>query len=788
MFGLGALLLIIQFSAGALGAGTGFRARRSDAERNEAWEAAVVKANAFVAQLNVTEKANMVTGKLGLDTPCIGNIIPIPRLNFKGLCLLDGPTAMNRADLVSVFPAGLTAAATWDKDLIYERGKALGEEFKAKGGHVMLGPVAGPLGRHQLGGRNWEGFSPDPYLTGLAMQATIHGIQDAGVQSCSKHFIGNEQETQRSNSFSPDSKETQAISANIDDRTMHELYLWPFADAVKAGTVSVMCSYNRMNQTYACENPEILNRLLKEELGFPGYVVSDWFATHSGAKSINAGLDLTMPGVKDIVGLLTQDSWFGGNIPTMIQDGSISDERLDDMIRRVMTPYYFLDQDKEDFPTVDQSLVFTLAASSGLSLPAGTPIIAARDVRADHAEVIRKMGAEATVLLKNVDSILPLRKPMNIGVFGNDAAEPTEGLTFPSFAFEIGTLTIGGGSGTGRHTYIVSPLEAIKARAREYGARVQHVLHNTVVARNDFTGIYPPPDVCLVFLNTFASEGYDRSVWEADWNSTQVVDNVASHCPNTIVVTHSAGINSMPWANNPNVKAILAAHLPGQESGNSIVDVLWGAVNPSGKLPYSIAANPADCDIPVVTAPRPSADSATAWQSDFTEGLLIDYRHLDARNITPLYEFGFGLSYTAFAVSGKLEIERLVANISAVPATFEKPYPPGGNPALWTPLLKISTTVKNTGSVAGATVPQLYLSMPKEATPVGTPPQVLRGFEKVFLEPGEETTVGFELMRRDVSFWDVGAQEWVVPPGTMGLRVGFSSRDQGVRRTVGLRV
>ncbi|KAJ3962880.1 hypothetical protein N0V92_000316 [Colletotrichum tropicale] len=719
----GLILISVWYASRQYGAGSGRWPARQPPQspaspspvRN--WDSAASKAAAFTARLNLTEKTRIVTGRIGLEVGgCIGNIPPIERVGFRGLCLLDGPTALNRADLVSVFPAGLTTAASWDKDLIYKRGKALGEEFRDKGVHVGLGPVAGPLGRNQLGGRNWEGFSVDPYLTGVAMSLTIKGMQDAGVQA-----------------------------------------------------------YNRLNQTYACENSNLLNGILKDELAFKGYVQSDWYATHSGPESINGGLDMNMPGPISQAETFTGETYWGPNITKMISDGSVTEDRIDEMIQRIMTQYYLFGQDSADYPTVDPSIIFTIAAQSNLLhlIPFGPP--PSRDVRRDHSKIIRKLGAEATVLLKNVNGTLPLKQLSNIGVFGNDAADPADGLVFGA-GFEIGTLSIGGGSGTGRHTYLVSPLEAIKAHACESGARVQYILNNKILAAGDFSSLYPIPDVCLVFLNTFASEGYDRTDIEADWNSRLVVENVARRCPNTVVVTHSAGINNLPWANNPNVTAILAAHLPGQESGNSIVDVLWGKVNPSGKLPYSIAANPNDTNIPVVNLTEAEISTPEAWQADFTEGLYIDYRHLDATSIDPLYEFGFGLSYTTFELHPSLKIKQLVQSVSAAPDPFT-PNTPGGNPELWEPIIRLTARVTNTGHVAGSTVPQLYVSLPHDTVPEGTPVQVLRGFEKIFLRPKESTTVGFDLLRRDLSYWDVMSQSWVVPQGPIAFRVGFSSRD-----------
>lgn len=257
------------------------------------WENAFAQATHFVSNLTLDEKAQLVTGTAG---PCVGNIGGILRLGFDGICLQDGPLAIRQATYASVFPAGLTAAASWDRGLIYLRGRYLGSEFKAKGSHVALGPVVGPLGRSSYGGRGWEGFSPDPYLTGVAAEQTIWAMQQVGVQACLKHYIGNEQETHRMPGVSRNGTTIEAVSSNIDDRTMHELYLWPFANGVRAGTASIMCSYNRLNGSYGCQNSKTLNGLLKTELGFQGYVMSDWQATHAGADAINAGLDMNMPG------------------------------------------------------------------------------------------------------------------------------------------------------------------------------------------------------------------------------------------------------------------------------------------------------------------------------------------------------------------------------------------------------------------------------------------------------------------------------------------------------------
>lgn len=717
----------------------------------------------------------MVTGTPG---PCVGNIYPIPRLNFSGLCLQDGPLAIRVADYASVFEAGVTAASTWDKQILYERGYAMGEEFRAKGAQIALAPVAGPLGRSAYSGRNWEGFSPDPYLTGVAMEETINGFQAAGVQATAKHFIGNEQETMRNPVFDANGTLTdvsfESVSANIDDRTMHELYLWPFANAVKANVASVMCSYQRLNGSYSCQNSKALNGLLKEELGFQGYVMSDWGGTHSGVAAIEAGQDMDMPGGIGIYGLYPQSgSFWGNNVTAAVNNGTVQVSRIDDMIIRIMTPYYALGQDV-DFPSPDPS-----GADLNTFSPKSTWLKewnltgeASRDVRGDHGALIRKHAAEATILLKNENNALPLKAPKSIAVFGNDASDDTNSLYYQA-DFEYGTLGAGGGSGTGRFTYLTTPLAAIQARAAQNNSLVQYWLNNTLIESSALPDLWIPavPDVCIVFLKTWAEEGSDREHLSVDWDGNEVVTSVASYCNNTVVVTHSSGINTLPFASNPNVTAIVAAHYPGQESGNSIVDILYGDVNPSGRLPYTIAFNGSDYNAPPTTAINTTG--VEDWQSWFDEKLEIDYRYFDAQNISVLYEFGFGLSYSTFEISD-IQTEALAEDITA--AAEEQTTAPGGNPALWESVYNVTISLCNTGEVDGATVPQLYVSFPDSA-PAGTPPQQLRGFEKVYLEAGATATVAFELMRRDISYWDIISQQWLIPSGEFTISVGFSSRD-----------
>ncbi|KXH25230.1 hypothetical protein CSIM01_04174 [Colletotrichum simmondsii] len=743
-----------------------------------AWDEASVAAKDFVSQLTTVEKIGLVTG--GYSSPnlsCVGTIGSIERLGFEGVCYSDGPSGYSRSDCVSVFPAGISTAATWDKDLMYRRAVALGEEFRAKGAHVHLGPSSGPLGRHAVGGRNWEGFGPDPYLAGVSMNASVIGIQSVGVQACSKHFIANEQETQRTSTISDDGTTIEAISSDIDDRTLHELYLWPFANAVKAGTASIMCSYNRVHGNYSCANPETIS-ILKDELAFPGYVVCDWYATHETLSSANSGLDVEMPGN---VSAAAGASYFGDSLLDAVNSGLVSADRLVDMATRVLTPYFLLGQDK-DFPSIDPSSgAAFLRCQYGhqVQLPSSYPEVTARDVRGNHAELIREIGAAGTVLLKNINGTLPLTDELNIGVFGNDAPFPTIGSVFLDIGtqpkgFEMGTVDTGGGSGTVRHTNLVSPFEAIRKHVESIGGRVQALFDNDELADGRFRTIYPVPDVCLLFLKSYATEGQDRQSAELQWSATKAVENTAAMCPNTVVIIHGPGVVVIPWVDNENVTAILNAHYPGEQTGNSIVDVLWGMVEPSGRLPYSIPKNESDYGPSIVNLTEPITDP-DAWHSTFEEGQMIDYRHLDANDIEPQYEFGIGLSYTEFEMEDALEI-KVDAHVSSI-ADEANGVEPGGLSDLWKVVASTSIQITNSGGLAGSAVPQLYVSFPISTTPEGTPVKVLRGFEKVHLEVGETKSVAYQLMRRDLSFWDTKKKQWTIPSGTFLFMVGFSSKD-----------
>lgn len=458
------------------------------------------------------------------------------------------------------------------------------------------------------------------------------------------------------------------------------------------------------------------------------------------------------------------------------------------MIHRIMTPYFFLNQEA-DFPLVDEytpKLGFFSHSEYLYNFTLG-PMVDVR--RNEHNDLIRQLGATGTVLLKNTNASLPLNQPMNIGVFGNAAADLSQGqysLVVDQDGhfegdYDIGTLPVGGGSGTGRFASIVSPLGAIRNRAESYGALVQYITSNGAITSGGLSSLAPLPlDVCVVFLKTWASEGDDRATLLAGWNSTLVVELVATLCSNTVVVLHGAAPNVLPWANHPNVTAIIVAHFPGQEIGNAITDILWGDINPSGRLPYTIAHKELDYSRNIVnsTALHQTTDPS-AWNADFLEGNLIDYKWFDAENASVAFEFGFGLSYTTFELRN-LQTRLLVSKPSREPDEGAAVLP-GGNVELWESIATVSVTVKNTGAIAGSAIPQLYLSYPLEAA---APVKSLRGFEKIYLESGASETVRFSLTRRDMSYWNTVAQTWSLPKGDICVRVGFSSRDISLEDTL----
>ncbi|RKK66573.1 putative beta-glucosidase M [Fusarium oxysporum] len=729
------------------------------------WSRAYEQASALVSQMTMDEKVSVASGQTTKSNGCNGMIPGVPRLGFPGICVNDGPSGLHGVEAVNGYAAGVTVAAGWNKELALARGRHMGLEAKRRGVNSLLGPTVGPLGRTVLGGRNWESFSVDPYLCGVMGAQTVSGIQEH-VIATAKHFIANEQETNRNPSYF--SLGNASVTSNLDDRTMHELYLWPFQNLVKAGVGAVMCSYNRINGSHGCQNSYTQNGLLKTELAFQGFVITDSGALHSGISSANAGTDVTTP---------FNEMW-GGNLSKAIANGTMEESRLDDMVTRIVASWFKY----ADFEP-----------GTGLPVDVSKPHKVVSSISPESRKTIFQGAVEGIVLVKNYNNTLPLKKPKILSLFGYDANVPQKNnpegpytkwdLGFQSVnvtdgevlgltigigqlpgAAHLGTLITGGGSASITPTYINSPYSAFQQRAMQDGTYLYWDFES-----QDPVYANSASDACIVFINEFGTEGSDRTTLADPW-SDQLVKNVAAKCPNTIVSIHNAGIRLVDqWIDHPNVTAVLLAHLPGQDSGNSLVEIIYGNQSPSGRLPYTVAKNESDYGELLMPV---TADNASNYytSANFTEGVYIDYRRFDAFNITPRYEFGFGLSYTTFEYSGlHLTLTSEGANAPVLPPPA--PVTEGGQESLWDVIALVSVHVRNTGAVVASAVPQLYVGIPN------APVKQLRGFEKVLLQPGEVEKVTFSLTRRDLSTWDVSQQNWALRKGGYKFYVGASSRD-----------
>lgn len=805
------------------------------------WADSYRKAADLVANLTLAEKTNLTAGSGIFMGRCVGNTGSALRVGLPQLCLQDGPLGVRNTDHNTAFPAGITIGATFDKDLMRRRGEAIGEEFRGKGVNVYLGPSVGPLGRKPRGGRNWEGFGSDPVLQAFGAALTVEGVQSKGVIATIKHWIANEQEMYRMYSLVQ-----EGISSNLDDRTLHELYAWPFAESIRSGVGAAMIAYNAVNGSACSQNSYLINTVLKDELGFQGFLMSDWLAQISGVPSALAGLDMSMPGDIHTIPLVTAQSYWMYEYSRAVLNGSIPVDRLDDSVTRILAAWYQMGQDK-DYPEPNFS-TNTLDAEGDLypgawpNSPKGV-VNEFVDVQGDHAVVAKEVARDAITLLKNINGTLPLSLNKVLKVFGTDAEKNPDGInSCADQGCNKGTLGMGWGSGSARYPYIDSPIDGLKSRGAKYS-----FFNSDSFPSNSNPS---PDDVALVFVTADSGENYitvennpgDRdsaklNLWH---NGDKLVKDVAAKYSNVVVIVHTVGpVLLEQWVDLPSVKAVLFAHLPGQEAGDSLMQVLYGDVSPSGHLPYTVPKSEDD---------YPNSVSLVGFQlgqpqDTFTEGLYIDYRHFNKEGITPRYAFGYGLSYTSFSFSSAT-ITPVTALTSAPPArpakgetpnysteippaseaywpekfnkifrykyswldksdadaaakignsTKQYPYPPGysneqkpgvkaggaqgGNPALFDVAYTVSVTVKNTGKVAGKAVAQLYVQYPSGIS-FDTPIIQLRDFEKSKeLAPGESQVLKLRVTRKDLSVWDVVSQNWIVPnvSGDYGIWIGEAS-------------
>ncbi|MBN2191998.1 MAG: glycoside hydrolase family 3 C-terminal domain-containing protein [Polyangiaceae bacterium] len=656
--------------SGATGAASGEGGAVGDPDETGAMEGVV---SDLLAELTLEEKLAMVAGT-GFDT------IGAPRLAIPALHMTDGPVGIRTAE-ATAWPAGIAMAATFDPELAERWGRALGREAKARGRNVLLGPCVN-IQRAPQGGRNFESFGEDPFLASRMTVAVVRGVQAEGVVATVKHFAANNQETDRF-----------AVSVEVEPRTLHEIYFPAFEAAVKeARAQGVMCSYNRVNGVYACENPYLLQDTLRDRWGFTGLVMSDWGAAHGVETAIHAGLDLEMPeGVH----------YSPGNLAAALEAETIVEADLDVMVRRQLR------------------VITRMGLLEGPLDPGGLDTAA-------HRALNREAVRSSFVLLKNEGGVLPLARGSvtRLAVLGPLAA----------------VVEAGGGSSLVSPTYEVSLLDALRARLPE-------------VTVGETVGDAVGADAAIVVVGHTSlqeSEGFDRAALDLPPVDLDLIRAVAAVNLRTIVLV-ATGSPVLLGGFLGEVPAVMQIWFGGQELGNGLVDVLFGGPGPSGRLPMTIPRRWEDCP---AHGHFPGADGVVAY----SEGLFVGYRGFDAKGIEPEFPFGFGLSYTSFEYRA-LEVGTATED-GDVPVIVE---------------------VANIGQRYGVVVPELYVRHLEASLP--RPDQVLAGFARAGLSPGDSRRVELVVPARSLEVFEPAADGWVREGQRFELCVGESSRDIRLRRS-----
>lgn len=669
----------------------------------------------------------------------------VPRLGIPDIWCTDGPHGIRPEvlwdeweqagwtnDSCTAYPALTCLAATWDRSLAESYGISIGEEAKYRRKNVLLGPGVN-IYRSPLNGRNFEYMGEDPYLAGKMSAQYVRGVQSNGVAACVKHYALNNQESHR-----------HTVDVHVDDRALYEIYLPAFKAAVQEGGAwSIMGSYNLYKNQHCCHNQYLLNDILKGEWGFDGAVISDWGGVEVTSEAISNGLDLEY------------GTWTDG-----LTEGK---SNVYDTYHLALPYLERLRSGEADVKTLDEKVrrVLRLQMRTNLSANHST----GRFVCPEHSAVARRIGDDGIVLLKN-DGILPLDTTgsKKILVVGENA---------------IKKLTVGGGSSSLKAQYEILPLEGLqaaldgKAEVKYERGYVGEVLnsYNGVSTGQDLSDSRTPEqlvndavaaaadaDYVIVFggLNKSKhqdAESADRLDYSLPYGQDALVEALAEVNANLVFVNISGNAVAMPWL--PKVKAVLQGWFLGSEAGNSIADVLTGRVNPSGKLPFTFPVALADGPISSERQyPGIKREGEKVYDEYYTEGIYVGYRWYESRNVPVLFPFGHGLSYTEFEYGEA----KLSASALAEGRTLE-----------------VSVPVKNVGKMAGAEVVQLYVSDPECS--VDRPVKELKGFGKLYLEPGETGVLKFTLGTDDLAFFDPGKHEWVAEPGVYRVLVGASSAD-----------
>ncbi|NLE76796.1 MAG: glycosyl hydrolase [Chloroflexi bacterium] len=652
--------------------------------------------SAILQQLTAEEKAALCAGK------DFWFLQGVPRLGAPSIMVADGPHGLRKqtssqgfalGDNVpaTCFPTASALASTWNRDLLQAVGAALGEEALAEGVGVVLGPGVN-IKRSPLGGRNFEYFSEDPYLSSAMAAAFIQGVQGTGVGASIKHFAVNNQETRR-----------MSIDAQVDERALREIYLASFEQAVKSAQPwTVMAAYNKLNGVACCEHRELLTAIVRDEWGYGGLVLSDWGAVDQRAPALAAGLDLAMPGLPGEA---------GAEIVQAVRQDRLPQASLDQAARRVLT------------------LIAKAAAQ-----PAGP----ADGGRCDHHNLARQAASEGAVLLKNTGGALPLARQEAVAVIGALAR-------FPRYQ--------GAGSSQVTPSRLDTAYDGMAQRVGEARLRYATGYHPSdetpdPVLLAEAQQAAQGADVAVVFVGlpaAYETEGVDRDHMRLPPSHNALVEAVAQVAHRVVVVLMNGAPVEMPW--HGEVQTILEAYLGGQAGGSAVAQLLYGEVNPSGKLaetfPLRLEDHPAHAFFP-----------GGPQTVEYRESIYVGYRYYDAAQTEVLFPFGHGLSYTRFAYS---DLRLSAAAIQDAET------------------LTVAITVANCGDRAGQEVVQLYVR--DVQTTVFRPMQELRGFAKAQLLPGKAQTVAFPLDRRSFAYYDTELHDWHVESGTFEIRVGASSRD-----------
>ncbi|WP_323993228.1 glycoside hydrolase family 3 C-terminal domain-containing protein [Nguyenibacter sp. L1] len=687
------------------------------------------QADAAISSMTVEQKLSLVMSKMGGDFP-IGTpappgsrggaafLIPPPNLGLPTLQISDAGLGVAdpdniRANGASVsLPSGLATASSWDEQTATQAGAMIGQEAWREGFNILLAGGA-DLTRDPRGGRNFEYAGEDPLLTGHIVGHTIAGIQSQHVLSPIKHFAMNDLETSR-----------MTMSANIDSAALRESDLLGFEIGIEIGHPgAVMCSYNRLNELYACENPYLLTKTLKQDWHYPGFVMSDWGGTHSAAKAALAGLDQESGGDK-----IDARPFFGSNLAADVHTGKVPRARLDDMVHRILRSIY------------------------AVGLAHHAPVIQPIDVAADTL-VAQHDEEEGAVLLRNQDSILPLRRTAHVAVIGGHADVGVISGGGSSQVEPIGGNPVKGSGKTewpGDPIYFPSsPLDAMHAEAP--GGHIDYA-SGTDIARA--TELARHADVAIVFATQFCFEGADVPDLSLPDHQNELIAAVAKVNPHTIVVLETGNPVLMPWL--PMVQGVVEAWYPGSGGGPAIARLLYGSVSPSGHLPMTFPRSASQLPHPEIAGVAVTDPFEKMFLTDqelpYDEGSDVGYRWFDAHHEQPLFPFGYGLTYTSF----QHENLKIAVRENNVTASF---------------------TVKNTGPRAGVDVPQIYIGLPDHAG------RRLAGWARIALASGEERNITLNLEPRILAHFDAGQGRWNVPTGKFRFWLASSASDASLATT-----